>query len=59
MRIEDLDCFKDIPKEKMKYTLDQIKNPYFFKVGKYIVKSTFSEDSGITIGGCIKGLLML
>ena len=28
-------------------------------VGKYIVKSTFSEDSGCTIGDCVKGLLML
>ena len=47
------------PKERLQHTLDQVKNPYFFKVGKYIVKSTFSEDSGCTIGDCVKGLLML
>ena len=47
------------PKERLKHTLDQVKNPYFFKVGKYVVKSTFSEDSGCTIGDCVKGLLLL
>ena len=58
--ISDVDVRMDLPpKERLKYTLDQVKNPYFFKVGKYIVKSTFSEDSGITIGDCLRGLLML
>ena len=47
------------PKERLQHTLDQVKNPYFFKVGKYIVKSTFSEDSGVSIGDCIRGLLSL
>ena len=42
--INDVDVRMDLPpKERLKYTLDQVKNPYFFKVGKYIVKSTFSE----------------
>ena len=58
--INDVDVRMDLPpKERLKYTLDQVKNPYFFKVGKYIVKSTFSEDSGITIEDCLRGLLML
>ncbi len=48
--INDVDVRMDLPpKERLKYTLDQVKNPYFFKVGKYIVKSTFSEGSGCTI----------
>ena len=42
--INDVDVRMDLPpKERLKHTLDQVKNPYFFKVGKYIVKSTFSE----------------
>ena len=58
--INDVDVRMDLPpKERSKYTLDQVKNPYFFKVGKYIVKSTFSEGSGCTIGDCLRGLLML
>lgn len=58
--INDVDVRMDLPpKERLKYTLDQVKNPYFFKGGKYIVKSTFSEDSGITIEDCLRGLLML
>lgn len=58
--INDVDIRMDLPpKERLKHTLDQVKNPYFFKVGKYVVKSTFSEDSGCTIGDCVKGLLML
>ena len=58
--IGDVDVRKDLPpKERLKYTLDQVKNPYFFKVGKFIVKSTFSDGSGCTIEDCLKGLLML
>ena len=58
--IKDVDVRMDLlPKERLKYTLDQVKNPYFFKVGKYIVKSTFSEGSGCTIEDCVRGLLML
>lgn len=58
--INDVDVRMDLPpKERLKYTFNQVKNPFFFKVGKYVVKSTFSEDSGCTIGDCVKGLLML
>ena len=58
--INDVDVRMDLPpKERLKYTLDQVKNPYFFKVGKYIVKSTFSEGSGCTIEDCVRALLML
>ena len=58
--INEVDVRMDLPPiERLKHTLDQIKNPYFFKVGKYIVKSTFSEGSGCTIGDCLRGLLML
>ena len=31
----------------------------YVKVGKYIVKSTFSEGSGCTIEDCVRALLML
>ena len=58
--INDVDIRMDLPpKERLKHTFNQVKNPFFFKVGKYVVKSTFSEDSGCTIGDCVKGLLML
>ena len=58
--INDVDIRMDLPpKERLKHSFSQVKNPFFFKVGKYVVKSTFSEDSGCTIGDCVKGLLML
>lgn len=47
------------PKERMEDVLRQIKNPYFFKVGRFVVKSTFADENGCTIGECIKALLML
>ena len=58
--INDVDVRMDLPpKERLKHTLDQVKNSYFFKAGKYIVKSTFSEGSGCIIEDCLRGLLML
>ena len=44
--------------DELRDVLRKIKNPYFFKVGKFVVKSTFDED-GYTIGECLKALLML
>lgn len=47
------------PKERMEELLKTMKNPYFFKVGKYIVKATFADENGPTLGECIKELLMM
>lgn len=47
------------PKERMEDVLSKIKNPYFFKIGKYVVKSTFADENGFTIAECINALLMM
>lgn len=47
------------PAERLKYALDQVKNPYFFKFGNFVVKSKFAEGSGCRIRDCVDGLLML
>ena len=47
------------PAERLKYALEQVKNPYFFKFGNIVVKSKFAEGSGCKITDCVNGLLML
>ncbi len=36
-----------------------MKNPFAFKVGKYVVKTTFDYEEGCTIGDCVDALLSL
>lgn len=82
MRIEDLDCFKDIPideideselvdirtikirtdlppKERMEELLKVMKSPYVFKVGKYVVRTKFAGEEGLTIAECFEALLKM
>ena len=47
------------PKERMEDVLEKIKNPFVFKIGKYVVKTTLSDDADCTIGECVDALLML
>ena len=47
------------PAERLKYALDQVKNPYFFKFGNIVVKSNFAEGSGCKVKDCVDVLLML
>ena len=48
---------RDLPKgERIDEFIRQIKNPYLFRCGKYIVRASFSEN-GQTLEECIKGFL--
>ena len=47
------------PKERMEDVLEKMKNPFVFKIGKYVVKTTLSDDADCTIGECVDALLML
>lgn len=75
MKIEELKNFKHIPEEELDRdslvdisTIDvrcdlppneKMKNPFAFKVGKYVVKTTFDYEEGCTIGDCVDALLSL
>ena len=55
--IRDVSINRELPKEeRIADFVSQIKNPYLFKCGKYIVKASFSEN-GQTLEDCIKGLI--
>ena len=55
--IRDVSVNRELPKEeRIADFVSQIKNPYLFKCGKYIVKASFSEN-GQTLEDCIKGLI--
>ena len=43
----------------MEDILKKMKNPYFFKVGKYVVKAKFAGEDGLTIAECFEALLMM
>ncbi|MCM1333645.1 MAG: hypothetical protein NC084_07610 [Bacteroides sp.] len=48
---------RDLPKdERIADFVSQIRNPYLFRCGKYVVKASFS-DNGQTLEDCIKGLI--
>ena len=47
------------PKERMEDVLKKMKNPFAFKIGKYVVKTTFDYEEGCTIGDCVDALLSL
>ena len=58
--ISTIDIRCDLPpKERMEDVLEKMKNPFVFKVGKYVVKTTLSDDTDCTIGDCVNGLLAL
>ena len=45
--------------KKMEEVLEKMKNPFAFKIGKYVVKTTFEDETGCTIGDCVDALLIL
>ena len=48
---------KDLPKEqRIESFVRQIKNPYRFRCGDFVVNASFSS-SGITLEECLKGIL--
>lgn len=58
--IRTLEIKTDLPpKERMEDILKKMKNPYFFKVGKYVVKVKFAGEDGLTIAECFEALLMM
>ena len=55
--INDVSINSELPKEeRIADFVSQIKNPYLFKCGKYVVKASFSEN-GQTLEECIKDLI--
>ena len=55
--IRDVSVNKELPREeRVADFVRQIKDPYHFKCGKFIVQVSFAEDGG-TIEECIKGLI--
>lgn len=55
--IRDVSVNPELPKEeRIADFVQQIKNPYLFKCGKYVVKASFSEN-GRSLEECIKGLI--
>ena len=47
----------DLPKEeRISEFVRQIKNPYLFKCGEFVVKANFSEN-GQSLEDCIKGII--
>ena len=58
--ISNIDIRCDLPpKERMEDVLEKMKNPFAFKIGKYVVKTTFEDETGCTIGDCVDALLIL
>ena len=56
--IRDVVINTDLPKEeRIKEYVRQIKNPYCFKCGKYVVLSKCSEN-GLSLEDCLKGILL-
>ena len=58
--ISTIDARCDLPpNERMEEVLEKMKNPFAFKVGKYVVKTSFADETGCTIGDCVDALLIL
>ena len=47
------------PKARMLDFIKKVKNPYCFKIGEYVVKSTFDDSSNLSINDCVKTLLSI
>ncbi len=56
--IESINIDTDLSyEEKLEQYIEQVKNPFFIKVGNFIVKQIFEEDeNSLTIEGCMQGL---
>ena len=57
--IKDVCVNKELPKDKrIAEYIRQIKNPYYFKCGKYTVRARFSEN-GPSLEECLQRLVAL
>ena len=55
--IHDVHIDRTLPKvERIKDFIRQIKNPYRFRCGDFVVNASFSS-SGMTLEECLKGIL--
>lgn len=56
--INDISVNKDLPKpERIKEYIRQIKNPYRFKCGNFVVTAKYS-DKGISIEDCLQSIII-
>lgn len=56
--INDVTVDKSLPKkERISEFVRQIKNPYCFKCGNFVVKARFS-DNGISLEDCLQSILL-
>ena len=57
--INDISVDKTLPKNKrIEEYIKQIKNPYCYRCGKFIVQASFS-DNGVTMEDCLRSILLL
>ena len=55
--IREVSVEKDLPKEqRIESFVRQIKNPYRFRCGDFVVNASFSSG-GLTLEECLKGIL--
>lgn len=55
--IRDISVDKNLPKaERIAAFVHQIKNPYRFRCGDFVVNASFAQD-GVTIEECLQGIL--
>lgn len=56
--INDISVNKDLPKpERIKEYIRQIKNPYCFKCGNFVVTAKYS-DKGLSIEDCLQSIVI-
>lgn len=56
--INDISVNKDLPKpERIKEYIRQIKNPYCFKRGNFVVTAKYS-DKGLSIEDCLQSIVI-
>ena len=56
--INDISVNKDLPKpERIKEYIRQIKNPYCFKCGNFVVTAKYS-DKGLSIEDCLQSIIV-
>lgn len=56
--INDISINKDLPKpERIKEYIRQIKNPYCFKCGNFVVTAKYS-DKGLSIEDCLQSIIV-
>ena len=56
--INEISVNKDLPKpERIKEYIRQIKNPYRFKCGNFVVTAKYS-DKGLSIEDCLQSIII-